>query len=108
MPSFILIHPTVWPRQYTNVTDRTDITDRQDMLSSFQYALRDNGKQGSPIGYRYLILALGGFAGLSSRSVSRLCERLCVQVVVRASQCVVRWKRELLRNYNSKIKLIKG
>jgi len=23
MPSFILIHPTVWP-QYTNVTDRTD------------------------------------------------------------------------------------
>jgi len=31
MPSFILIHPTVWP-QYTNVTDRTDRTgqDRQD------------------------------------------------------------------------------
>ena len=27
-PSFILIHPTVWP-QYTNVTDRTDKTDRQ-------------------------------------------------------------------------------
>ena len=23
MPSFILIHPTVWP-QYTNVSDRTD------------------------------------------------------------------------------------
>ena len=23
MPSFILIHPTIWP-QYTNVTDRTD------------------------------------------------------------------------------------
>jgi len=23
MPSFILIHPTVWP-QYTNVTDRQD------------------------------------------------------------------------------------
>ena len=23
MPSFILIHPTVWP-QYTNVTDKTD------------------------------------------------------------------------------------
>ena len=30
MPSFILIHPTVWP-QYTNVTDRqTDRTGRQD------------------------------------------------------------------------------
>jgi len=28
VPSFILIHPTVWP-QYTNVTDRTDTTDRQ-------------------------------------------------------------------------------
>jgi len=28
MPSFILIHPTVWP-QCTNVTDRTDRTDRQ-------------------------------------------------------------------------------
>jgi len=28
MPSFILIHPTVWP-QYTNVTDRTRQTDRQ-------------------------------------------------------------------------------
>jgi len=28
MPSFILIHPTVWP-QYTNVTDRTGQTDRQ-------------------------------------------------------------------------------
>ena len=27
MPSFILIHPTVWP-QYTNVTDRTYRTDR--------------------------------------------------------------------------------
>jgi len=27
MPSFILIHPTVWP-QYTNVTDRTDRQDR--------------------------------------------------------------------------------
>jgi len=27
VPSGILIHPTVWP-QYTNVTDRTDITDR--------------------------------------------------------------------------------
>jgi len=28
-PSFILIHPTVWP-QYTNVTGRqTDRTDRQ-------------------------------------------------------------------------------
>jgi len=25
MPSFILIHPTVWP-QYTNVKDRTDRT----------------------------------------------------------------------------------
>jgi len=29
MPSFFLIHPTVWP-QYTNVTDRTGRTDRQD------------------------------------------------------------------------------
>ena len=28
MPSFILIHPTVWP-QYTNVTERTDRQDRQ-------------------------------------------------------------------------------
>ena len=28
MPSFILIHPTVWP-QYTNVTDRQDRRDRQ-------------------------------------------------------------------------------
>ena len=28
MPSFILIHPTVWP-QYTNVTDRTDRQNRQ-------------------------------------------------------------------------------
>ena len=28
MPSFILIHPTVWP-QYTNVTDRTGKTGRQ-------------------------------------------------------------------------------
>jgi len=28
LPSFILIHPTVWP-QYTNVTDRTGQTDRQ-------------------------------------------------------------------------------
>jgi len=28
MPSFTLIHPTVWP-QYTNVTDRTDRQDRQ-------------------------------------------------------------------------------
>jgi len=27
-PSFIMIHPTVWP-QYTNVTDRTDRQDRQ-------------------------------------------------------------------------------
>jgi len=27
MPSFILIHPTVWP-QYTNVSDRTDRQDR--------------------------------------------------------------------------------
>jgi len=26
MPSFMLIHPTVWP-QYTNVTDRQDRTD---------------------------------------------------------------------------------
>jgi len=31
MPSFILIHPTVWP-QYTNVTDRE--TDRQDRQRS--------------------------------------------------------------------------
>jgi len=29
IPSFILIRPTVWP-QYTNVTDRTGQTDRQD------------------------------------------------------------------------------
>jgi len=29
VPSFILIHPTVWP-QYTNVTDKTDRQDRQD------------------------------------------------------------------------------
>jgi len=28
VPSFILIHPNVWP-QYTNVTDRTDRQDRQ-------------------------------------------------------------------------------
>ena len=28
MPSFILIHPTVWP-QYTNVIERTDRTDRK-------------------------------------------------------------------------------
>ena len=28
LPSCILMHPTVWP-QYTNVTDRTDIQDRQ-------------------------------------------------------------------------------
>jgi len=28
MPSFILIHPTVWP-QYTNVADRKGQTDRQ-------------------------------------------------------------------------------
>ena len=28
MPSFIFIHPTVWP-QYTNVQDRQDRTDRQ-------------------------------------------------------------------------------
>jgi len=28
MPSFILIHPTAWP-QYTNVTDRQDVQDRQ-------------------------------------------------------------------------------
>ena len=28
MPSFILIHPIVWP-QYTNVTDRQDRQDRQ-------------------------------------------------------------------------------
>ena len=28
MPSFVLIHPTVWS-QYTNVTDRTDRQDRQ-------------------------------------------------------------------------------
>jgi len=29
MPSFILIHPTIWP-QYTNVTERqTGQTDRQ-------------------------------------------------------------------------------
>jgi len=28
MPSFILIHPTVWP-QYTNVTDREDRQDSQ-------------------------------------------------------------------------------
>jgi len=27
VPSFILIHPTVWP-QYTNVTDRTEQIDR--------------------------------------------------------------------------------
>jgi len=27
MPSFTLIHPTVWP-QYTNVTDMTDRQDR--------------------------------------------------------------------------------
>jgi len=27
MPSFILIHPTVWP-QYTNVTDKTRQTER--------------------------------------------------------------------------------
>jgi len=27
-PSFILIHPTIWP-QYTNVTDRTGQTDKQ-------------------------------------------------------------------------------
>jgi len=29
VPSFILIHPTIWP-QYTNVTDRQDRTDRTD------------------------------------------------------------------------------
>jgi len=28
MPSFILIHPTVWP-QYTNITDSTGQSDRQ-------------------------------------------------------------------------------
>jgi len=28
MPSFILIHPTIW-QQYTNVTDKQDRTDRQ-------------------------------------------------------------------------------
>jgi len=34
MPSFVLIHPTVWP-QYTNVTDKTDRpTDRQDRHNS--------------------------------------------------------------------------
>jgi len=27
MPSFILIHPSIWP-QYTNITDRTGLTDR--------------------------------------------------------------------------------
>ena len=32
MPSFILIHPTVWP-QYTNVTDRQDI-DKQERQRS--------------------------------------------------------------------------
>jgi len=38
MPSFILIHPTVWP-QYTNVTDRThkqtEQTDRQKTANRF-------------------------------------------------------------------------
>jgi len=29
LPSFILIHPTVWP-QYANVTDRTDRQTGQD------------------------------------------------------------------------------
>ena len=33
MPSFILIHPTVWP-QYTNVTDRTD-RQRSDSIRRF-------------------------------------------------------------------------
>ena len=41
MPSFILIHPTVWP-QYTNVTDgqdRTGQTDRQQSHSIGQTVL---------------------------------------------------------------------
>ena len=38
MPSFILIHPTVWP-QYTNVSDRQDSTgqDRADRQTERQH-----------------------------------------------------------------------
>ena len=38
----------------------------------------------------------------------RLCERLCLLVVVWATQCVLRRKRELLRNYNIIINWLKG
>ena len=41
MPSFILIHPTIWP-QYTNVTDRTG-EDRQTDRQTTDREHRANG-----------------------------------------------------------------
>ena len=41
MPSFVLIHPTVWP-QYTNVTGRTgQTTDRQHYANRFTNGRRE-------------------------------------------------------------------
>jgi len=39
MPSFLLIHPTVWP-QYTNVTDRTGQDGQTDRQTDRQIAQR--------------------------------------------------------------------
>ena len=36
MPSFMLIHPTVWP-QYTNVTDKTDRQTQQSVAWAEAY-----------------------------------------------------------------------
>ena len=54
MPSFILIHPTVWPH-YTNVTDRQDRTDRQGLIGQGEPFYKRLPKMAEPIGMPFEI-----------------------------------------------------
>ena len=50
MPSFILIHPTVWP-QYSNITDKTDKQTDNGLIASGKPLYKrspKNGPQGEP------------------------------------------------------------
>jgi len=57
MPSFILIHPTIWP-QYTNVTDRqTGHTDRQRSDSIGRTVLQTVAQKRFALCYRTIVLS---------------------------------------------------
>jgi len=63
MPSFILIHPTVWP-QYTNVTDRQDRQDRTTRLhlwtNVFDIDFNGKTKSSTLVCYAYFNVVISG------------------------------------------------